>query len=72
MKGIETEKAGETEVLQYKTEVAVPRPNGGEILVRNDFCGVNYIDMSVTLSFFPPLSLSTHCQGLCSHLLTLL
>jgi len=50
-----------TEVLQYKTDLFVPKPNDGEILVKNDFCGVNYIDMFVasTLSFSAPLSLST-------------
>ena len=47
MKGIWVEKAGGTEVLQYKTDLPVPEPKDGEILVKNDFCGVNYIDMFV-------------------------
>ncbi len=53
MKGIRIEKAGGTEVLQHKTDLPVPQPKDGEILVRNDFCGVNFIDMFV---FFPLLT----------------
>lgn len=44
MKGILIEKTGGTEVLQYKTDLPVPIPKEGEILVKNDYIGINYID----------------------------
>ena len=44
MRGILIEKTGGTEVLQYKTDLPVPSPKEGEILVKNDFIGINYID----------------------------
>ncbi|MCJ1366516.1 NADPH:quinone reductase [Acarospora aff. strigata] len=53
MKGIWVEKAGGTEVLQYKTDLPVPEPKDGEILVKNDFCGVNYIDIYFRTGVYP-------------------
>ena len=44
MKGILIEKTGGTEVLQYKTDLPVPTPKDGEVLVKNDYIGINYID----------------------------
>jgi len=44
MKGVLIEKTGGTEVLQYKTDLPVPTPKNGEILVKNDYIGINYID----------------------------
>ena len=44
MKGILIEKTGGTEVLQYKTDLPVPVPKEGEVLVKNDYIGINYID----------------------------
>lgn len=44
MKGVITEKTGGTEVLQYKTDLPVPEPREGEVLVKNEFIGINYID----------------------------
>lgn len=44
MKGILVEKTGGTEVLQYKTDLPVPEPKEGEVLVKNEFIGINYID----------------------------
>lgn len=44
MKGVIIEKTGGTEVLQYKTDLAVPEPKEGQILVKNDYVGINYID----------------------------
>jgi NADPH2:quinone reductase len=44
MKGVIIEKTGGTDVLQYKTDLPVPEPKDGEVLVRNEFVGVNYID----------------------------
>lgn len=44
MKAVIIEKHGGTEVLQHKTDVPVPEPKAGEVLVKNDFIGINYID----------------------------
>lgn len=44
MKGVIIEKTGGTEVLQYKTDLPVPEAKEGQILVKNEFIGVNYID----------------------------
>lgn len=44
MKGVIIEKNGGTEVLQYKTDLPVPELKDGQILVKNDYTGINYID----------------------------
>jgi hypothetical protein len=49
-KGVIIEKNGGTEVLQYKTDLEVPTPGEGEILVKNEYVGVNFIDTSVSPS----------------------
>ena len=47
MKGVVIEKTGGVEVLQYRTDLPVPTPKDGEILVKNEIVGVNYIDTCV-------------------------
>lgn len=44
MSGILIEETGGVEVLKWKTDLAVPELGEGEILVRNEFVGVNFID----------------------------
>lgn len=44
MKAVIINNTGGTEVLQHKTDVAVPELKVGEILVKNEFLGVNFID----------------------------
>ncbi|KAF2838961.1 NAD(P)-binding protein [Patellaria atrata CBS 101060] len=44
MFGVIIEKTGGTEVLQYKDDLPVPEPKKGEILIKNEVIGVNYID----------------------------
>ncbi|KAK1755918.1 quinone oxidoreductase [Echria macrotheca] len=44
MSGILIEENGGVDVLKWKTDLPVPQPQDGEILVRNEFVGVNYID----------------------------
>lgn len=48
MKAIEFDKTGGSDVLQYR-DVPVPQPKAGQVLVKNDFIGVNFIDT------YPPL-----------------
>jgi NADPH2:quinone reductase len=49
MKAVLIEKTGGTDVLQYKTDVPVPEPKEGEVLVKNEFIGINYIDTCVSI-----------------------
>ena len=44
MKGVSISKNGGVDVLEYKTDMPLPTPKEGEVLVKNDFAGVNYID----------------------------
>lgn len=44
MKAVLVEQTGGPEVLQFKTSHPVPTPQEGEVLVRNNISGVNYID----------------------------
>jgi len=53
MKGVLIEKTGGTDVLQYKTDLPIPTPKEGEILVKNDFIGINYIDTYFRTGLYP-------------------
>jgi hypothetical protein len=44
MKGVIMESNGGTEVLQYRTDLPVPEPKEGQILIKNDYVGINFID----------------------------
>lgn len=44
MKAVLVEQTGGPEVLQYKIAHPVPTPQEGQLLVRNNICGMNYID----------------------------
>ncbi|KAL8703027.1 MAG: hypothetical protein Q9201_003803 [Fulgogasparrea decipioides] len=43
MKAVQIERTGGIEVLQYK-DVPIPTPKSNEVLIKNEFIGVNYID----------------------------
>ncbi|KAL9597135.1 MAG: hypothetical protein Q9219_005357 [cf. Caloplaca sp. 3 TL-2023] len=43
MKAVQIEKTGGVEVLQYK-DIPVPTPKDDEVLIKNEYIGVNYID----------------------------
>ncbi|KAI9859515.1 MAG: NADPH:quinone reductase [Trichoglossum hirsutum] len=53
MKGVLVENTGGTEVLQFRTDLPVPEPKEGEILVKNDYIGVNYIDTYFRSGLYP-------------------
>ena len=59
MKGVQIEKIGGVEVLDYRTDLPVPTPMEGEILVKNDFVGINYIDVYVYPILIAHRTLST-------------
>lgn len=64
MKGVQIKNIGGPEVLQYKTDLPVPVPRSGEVLVKNDFIGINYVDMFVTI--LPFLNVNTSIPNLSS------
>ncbi|OJD36517.1 quinone oxidoreductase [Diplodia corticola] len=67
MKGVIVEKTGGTDVLQYKTDLPVPQPKAGEVLVKNDFIGINYIDTYFRSGLYPapsfPYTLGREASG---------
>ncbi|KAF2188350.1 NAD(P)-binding protein [Zopfia rhizophila CBS 207.26] len=67
MKGVWIEKPGGTEVLQYRTDIPVPEPKDGEVLVKNEFIGINYIDTYFRTGLYPPphypYILGRECSG---------
>ncbi|MCJ1356308.1 MAG: NADPH:quinone reductase [Icmadophila ericetorum] len=71
MKGVLIEKTGGVEVLQYRTDLPVPEPKEGEILVKNDYIGINYIDTYFRTGLYPspkPEILGREAEG---HILSL-
>jgi NADPH2:quinone reductase len=44
MKGVLIEKTGGVEVLEYKTDLPIPTPTDGQVLVKNEYIGINFID----------------------------
>ncbi|KAI9736433.1 MAG: NADPH:quinone reductase [Claussenomyces sp. TS43310] len=53
MRGILIEKTGGVEVLQYRTNLPVPSLKEGEVLVKNDYVGINYIDTYFRTGLYP-------------------
>ncbi|CAI6341365.1 unnamed protein product [Periconia digitata] len=45
MKAVQMRRTGGPEVLQYKMDFPVPVPGDGEILVQNEFIGINFVDV---------------------------
>src|SRR5271167_2040519 len=44
MKAVVVSKTGGPEVLEYTTSQPVPKLSDGQVLVKNKFAGINYID----------------------------
>ncbi|KAI1780051.1 NAD(P)-binding protein [Hypoxylon cercidicola] len=53
-KGVIINKTGGTEVLEYVTDLPVPALADGQILVKNDYIGVNFIDTYYRTGLYPP------------------
>jgi NADPH:quinone reductase-like Zn-dependent oxidoreductase len=47
MEGVVINKNGGTEVLEFKTDLPVPQPKENQVLIKNEYVGVNYIDTYV-------------------------
>ncbi|KAI2640578.1 NAD(P)-binding protein [Hypomontagnella submonticulosa] len=67
MKGVIIDKTGGTEVLQYKTDLPVPALVEGQVLVKNDYLGVNFIDTYFRTGLYPapqfPYILGREAEG---------
>ncbi|KAI1466628.1 NAD(P)-binding protein [Daldinia caldariorum] len=66
-KAVIIEKTGGLEVLQHKTDVPVPAVVDGQILVKNDYTGVNFIDTYFRTGLYPashlPYILGREAEG---------
>ncbi|KAK4186424.1 hypothetical protein QBC35DRAFT_501330 [Podospora australis] len=56
MSGVLIEENGGVEVLKWKTDLPVPQLKDGEVLIRNEFIGVNYIDTYFRTGLYKPPS----------------
>ncbi|KAL8906995.1 MAG: hypothetical protein Q9207_001681 [Kuettlingeria erythrocarpa] len=52
MKAVQIEKTGGIEVLQYR-DLPVPSPKENEVLIKNEYLGVNYIDTYFRTGLYP-------------------
>ncbi|KAL7800189.1 hypothetical protein V8C37DRAFT_8530 [Trichoderma ceciliae] len=66
MKAVQMAKNGGPEVLEY-TDIAVPTLSGGQVLVKNHFAGINYIDTYFRSGLYPapflPLTMGREASG---------
>ncbi|KAI1645640.1 NAD(P)-binding protein [Daldinia loculata] len=66
-KAVIIDKTGGPEVLQYKTDIPVPAVVDGQILVKNDYLGVNFIDTYFRSGLYPaprfPYILGREAEG---------
>ena len=53
MKAIEITQTGGPEVLNFKTDPPVPKPAEGQLLVKNNISGINYIDTYFRTGLYP-------------------
>ncbi|KAF2103312.1 NAD(P)-binding protein [Rhizodiscina lignyota] len=53
MKAVEIDETGGVEVLKYR-DVPVPEPKAGQLLVKNDVAGINYIDTYFRSGLYKP------------------
>ena len=53
MKAIEITQTGGPEVLNFKTDHPVPKPAEGQLLVKNNISGINYIDTYFRTGLYP-------------------
>ncbi|PNS18642.1 hypothetical protein CAC42_5181 [Sphaceloma murrayae] len=53
MKGVIIGKTGGVDVLDYKTDLPLPVPKQDQVLVRNSYIGVNYIDTYFRTGLYP-------------------
>ncbi|KAK4196296.1 putative quinone oxidoreductase [Triangularia verruculosa] len=59
MFGVVIPRPGGPDVLEYKTDLPVPSLGDGQILVRNEYIGINYIDTYFRTGLYKPPSPSS-------------
>ncbi|KAH6665108.1 hypothetical protein B0J14DRAFT_551078 [Halenospora varia] len=67
MKGVVIDKPGSVDVLGYKTDIPVPELKDGEVLIKNDFIGINFIDVNFRTGLYPapkPQILGVEAEGI--------
>ncbi|KAB5530518.1 hypothetical protein GE09DRAFT_394692 [Coniochaeta sp. 2T2.1] len=52
-KAVVVERTGGPEVLEYRTDYAITTPKDGQILVKNEIAGINYIDTYFRSGLYP-------------------
>ncbi|KAB5580891.1 hypothetical protein GE09DRAFT_1255904 [Coniochaeta sp. 2T2.1] len=52
-KAVVVERTGGPEVLEYRTDYAIPAPKDGQVLVKNEIAGINYIDTYFRSGLYP-------------------
>jgi NADPH:quinone reductase-like Zn-dependent oxidoreductase len=57
MRAIEYAKHGGPEVLRYRTDIPIPSPQAGEVLVRVSYAGVNPVDYKLRQGPLPTIAL---------------
>jgi NADPH2:quinone reductase len=72
MRAIIIDKTGGPEVLTYTTDAPKPTPKDGEVLIKNTFAGINYIDTYFRSGLYPsptlPLIIGQEASGIVSAL----
>jgi len=66
MKGVLISKTGGSEVLEHRTDLPVPTLKEGQVLVKNEYIGINYIDTYFRTGLYPspmPLVLGREASG---------
>ncbi|OLN95787.1 putative quinone oxidoreductase [Colletotrichum chlorophyti] len=64
MNGIQIPRTGGVEVLDHHTDLPVPTPSEGQVLVRNEYAGINYIDTYFRTGLYPaPLPIILGREG---------
>ena len=53
MAAVVTKQTGPPSVLEYTTDQAVPKPTSGQLLIKNTFAGINYIDTYFRSGLYP-------------------
>jgi NADPH2:quinone reductase len=49
MSGVVIESTGGVEVLGYRTDLPLPEPKDDEVLIKNNYAAVNFIDTLVVV-----------------------
>ncbi|KAF4583177.1 quinone oxidoreductase [Ophiocordyceps camponoti-floridani] len=67
MKAVQISRNGGTEVLELRHDAPVPKPGPGQVVVRNLFAGINFIDTYFRTGLYPapslPLTLGREAAG---------